>query len=60
VRLMERLTSGKRAGFSQQPRPSTCEEARQMSEMQTIEIRFPGERLGSYTDSVGTTWTLFR
>jgi len=31
-----------------------------MSEMQTIEIRFRGERLGSYTDSIGVTWTLFR
>jgi hypothetical protein len=31
-----------------------------MNELQTIEIGFPGERLGSYTDSVGTTWTLFR
>ncbi len=31
-----------------------------MSQMQTIEIRFFGERLGSYTDSVGTTWILFR
>jgi hypothetical protein len=31
-----------------------------MSEMQTIEIRFRGERLGSYVDSEGTTWTLYR
>jgi len=30
-----------------------------MSEMQTVEIRFPGERLGSYTDHIGTTWTLY-
>jgi hypothetical protein len=31
-----------------------------MSEMQTIEISFRGERLGSYVDSGGTTWTLYR
>jgi hypothetical protein len=31
-----------------------------MSEMQAIEIRFRGERLGSYVSSGGTTWTLYR
>jgi len=25
-----------------------------------MEIRFRGERLGSYVDSGGTTWTLYR
>ena len=30
-----------------------------MSEMQVVEIRFPGGRLGRYTDHVGTTWTLY-
>ena len=31
-----------------------------MSEMQKVEIRFPGERLGAYTDELGTTWSLYR
>jgi hypothetical protein len=33
-----------------------------LSEMQAIEIRFPGEqqRVGSYVDGVWTTWSLFR
>jgi len=31
-----------------------------MSEQQVMEIRFRGERLGSYTDEIGTTWTLYR
>jgi hypothetical protein len=31
-----------------------------MNEMQTVEIRFPGERLARYTDHVGITWTLYR
>ena len=31
-----------------------------MSEQQVMEIRFRGERLGSYTDSGGTTWRLYR
>jgi hypothetical protein len=31
-----------------------------MSEMQTTEIRFRGERLGSYVDNIGVIWTLFR
>jgi hypothetical protein len=31
-----------------------------MSEVQTIEISFRGERLGSYVDNGGTTWTLYR
>ena len=30
-----------------------------MSEQQVMEIRFPGERLGAYTDDIGVTWTLF-
>ena len=31
-----------------------------MSGQQLMEIRFRGERLGSYTDSGGTTWRLYR
>jgi len=31
-----------------------------MSELQVMEIRFRGERLGSYVDNIGVTWTLFR
>jgi hypothetical protein len=31
-----------------------------VSGMQTIEIRFRGEELGTYTDGVGCTWMLYR
>jgi hypothetical protein len=31
-----------------------------MTEMQTIEIRFPGEWIAAYRDGVGTNWSLYR
>lgn len=31
-----------------------------MSELQTVEVRFRGSRLGSYVGLAGTVWTLYR